>query len=101
VSGNTFESKDYATGRRTVTHDLEVTDRLPHEPTQIRAQAREHSPNTWTINVTHGPHETKDEQGSYYKHISSTQFAGPISKVKTSLRQSVNAEWKGMRNARR
>lgn len=96
----TNESKDYNTGRRVVTHDMDVPDRQPHEPHGIRAQAKETGTNQWLMSVVHGPHDTKDESGSYYKHISDTQFAGPIGKVRSSLKQSVSAEWKGMRGAR-
>lgn len=94
------ESRDYATGRRTITHDLDVPDRQPHEPHGIRAQAKETSPNQWNVNVVHGPHDTKDESGSYYRHISNTQFSGPLAKVKSGLKRSVNEQWKGMRDAR-
>lgn len=88
-------------GYRTVTHDIEVTDRLPHEPTGIRAQAREGPGNNrWTISVTHGPHEERDESGSYYKHISSTQFEGPLGKLKPILKRSVSEQWKQMKGAR-
>lgn len=94
------ESKDYATGRRTVTHDMDVPDRLPHEPHGIRAQAKETGSNQWNVSVVHGPHDTKDESGSYYRHISDTQFSGPLGKVKSGLKRSVNEQWKGMRDAR-
>lgn len=94
------EGKDYATGRRTVTHDIDIEDRLPHEPAAVRAQAREHSTNAWNITVTHGPHAEKDESGSYYKHISNTQFAGPLGQVKSGLKRAATAEWKGIRDAR-
>ncbi len=94
------ESKDYATGRRVVTHDIEVPDRQSHEPMMVRAQAREHSANSWTMNVTHGPHEDKDEQGSYYRHISSTQFAGPIGQVRSGLKRAATESWKGVMDAR-
>jgi hypothetical protein len=96
-----FESKDYSTGRRTVTHDIDVPDRQPHEPHSIRAQARETGTNEWSVSVTHGPHDEKDEQGSYYRHISSTQFSGPLGKVKSTLRRSVNEQWKGLRSGTR
>jgi hypothetical protein len=95
-----MESKDYSTGRRVVTHDIEVPDRLPHEPMQVRAQAREHSTNQWTMDVTHGPFAEKNEQGSYYTHISSTQFAGPIGKVRSGLKRSATESWKGVMDAR-
>jgi hypothetical protein len=99
VSGNTFESKD-AKGYRTITHDMDVPDRLPHEPHGIRAQAKETAPNSWNVSVIHGPHDTKDESGSYYKHISNTQFSGPLGKVKSGLKRSVSESWKGVQGAR-
>lgn len=94
------EGKDYNTGYRTVTHDIDIEDRLPHEPAGVRAQAREHGTNQWTINVTHGPHAEKDESGSYYKHISNTQFAGPLGQVKSGLKRAATEQWKGITSAR-
>lgn len=90
-------SKD-SKGYRILTHDIDVPDRAPHEPHGIRAQAREVGNNSWSISVTHGPHDEPDERGSYYKHISSSQFSGPLGQVKTGLRRSLNQEWKGLRS---
>jgi hypothetical protein len=92
------ESKDYSTGYRVVTHDIEVPDRQPHEPLGLRAQARELSTNNWMVQVTHGPHEEKDESGSYYRHVNQMQFAGPIGQVRSTLNKAVSTEWKGLRS---
>jgi hypothetical protein len=97
----TSESKDYHTGYRTITQDLDVPDRQPHEPYGIRAQAKETGTNQWSINVHHGPHEERDESGSYYRHISSDQFTGPLGKLKPQLRRAVSEQWKGVQRARR
>ena len=96
-----FDSTDYSTGRRTVTHDIDIPDRGPDEPLSVRAQARESGTNTWTVGVTHGPFEQKDESGSYYRHISSDQFTGPIGKVRSHLKKTATSEWKGYRGARK
>ena len=93
-------SKDYNTGYRIVTHDFDVPERQSHEPTGIRAQAREVGTNAWSIRVVHGPHEERDEGGSYYRHISSDQFSGTLSKVKPILRRSVTQQWGEMKKAR-
>jgi|SRR5215467_13311716 len=96
-----FESKQSGTGYRTVTHDIEIPDRQPHEPSSVRAQARETSTNSWLINVHHGPFEERDESGSYYRNISSDQFTGPIGQVRALMKKKATAEWKGYRGAGR
>lgn len=96
-----FDSTDYSTGRRTVTHDIGIPDPQPNEPSTVRAQAKEFGTNSWTVGVTHGPFAEKDESGSYYRHISNDQFTGSISKVRTHLKRAATAEWKGYRGAGR
>ena len=94
------EYKDYNTGYRSVSHVLDVPDRQPHEPVSITSHAKETSTNRWVVQTHHGPFEQKDEQGSYYKHISNTQFEGPLSKLKPVLKRSVSEQWKGVSGAR-
>lgn len=94
------ENTDYSTGRRTVSSDIDVPDRRPAEPHAIRVQAREHSTNQWSVSVVHGPHDEKDASGSYYRHMSQTQFSGPLGKLRPHLNKSANEAWKGLRDAR-
>ena len=85
------------TGYRRQSYDLEVPDRLPHEPHNIRVQAHESGPNRWTIRAHHGPHEEKDESGSYYKGVGETQeFTGPAGKVKSMIMRRGHDEFRGL-----
>lgn len=90
------EMKDYNTGYRTVTHDISVPEfgeHGSHEPSAIRAQAREHSTNQWTVHVTAGPHLERDERGSYYKGLGDFTHEGPPSSLKPVLRRSARDAW--------
>lgn len=93
-------STDYNTGYRSAWYDADIPDRLPHEPHGIRSQAREHGRNRWSVSVTHGPHEEKDESGSYYKSVGSYVHEGPLGEVKRKLKADVNEQWDVLRRSR-
>ena len=77
--GNT--STDYHTGRRTSFFDIDLPDRQPHEPHAVRAKATELGTKSWSVEVVHGPHDTKNEQGSYYEVASRTSIEGKTAGV--------------------
>lgn len=94
-------SKDYNTGYQRGFHEIEVPDRQPHEPMSVRAQARETSTKSWITEVVHGPHEQKDETGSYYRTLSSTQFQGTLSQVKALAKRSATASYRDLMKGRK
>ena len=96
----TSESRESGSGYRIVTHDFDVPDKREHEPSGIRAQARETGQNKWNVSVVHGPYDRTDESGSYYRHVSHEQFEGPAGKVKSELRRNVTSQWKSLKGTR-
>lgn len=95
--GRLQESTDYSTGRRTVFHEIDVPHRQSHEPHSIRAQASETGKNQWLVKVTHGPHEERDESGSYYKHVAGFTHEGPIGSLRSALKRTTGQQFKGLR----
>ena len=95
--GKLNESRGYDTGYRKHYYDLEVPDRLPHEPYNIRVDATETGTNRWTIRTTHGPHEERDPSGSYYKSVGeSEQFEGPAGKVNTLIKKKGHDQFRNL-----
>ena len=89
------EGANYDTGYRHQYYDYDVPDRLPHEPHNIRIEAKEHRPNSWTIRSTHGPHDERDESGSYYRSspdVETEVLEAPASKARSRIRSLGNAE---------
>ena len=83
-------SRNYNTGRHNIYADVNLTDRLEHEPHAVRAQAEQVNSRDWIVRVTHGPHAERDETGSYYKTVDSqvVHDATPA-KMKTHVRRAV------------
>jgi hypothetical protein len=94
------ETKDYSTGYRNIWAEADVPDRQSHEPHSVRSQARETGTNRWSVTVTHGPHEDKDESGSYYKHVGQYSHEGPVGQVRSKLRSDVKGEWRNIKQRR-
>jgi hypothetical protein len=83
------QSKDYNTGYHNIYADLNLTDRLPHEPHSIRAQAQQINRNDWIVRTTHGPHDERDTTGSYYRTVDTKVLHGVTpSKIKTHVRRA-------------
>jgi hypothetical protein len=81
--------KDYNTGRAKLYAEVNLTDRLPHEPTAIRAQAEQVNGSDWIVRTTHGPHAEKDATGSYYRTVNSEVMHGVTpAKMKTHVRRA-------------
>ena len=87
---NERQSSDYNTGRANVYADVNLTDRLPHEPHSIRAQAEQVNSSDWIVRVVHGPHAERDTTGSYYRTVDTEVMHGVTpSKMKTHVRRAV------------
>ena len=83
------QSRDYNTGRHNIYAEIPLTDRLPHEPHHIRAQAQQVNSSDWIVRTVHGPHEERDETGSYYKTVNTEVMHGVTpSKMKTHVRRA-------------
>jgi len=86
---NEQQSRNYTNGRASIYAEVNLTDRLPHEPTAIRAQAEQVNSSDWIVRTTHGPHEEKDPTGSYYRTVSSEVMHGVTpAKMKTHVRRA-------------
>ena len=84
------QSRDYNTGWANIYAEIPLSDRLPHEPHHIRAQAQQINGRDWMVRVVHGPHEERDETGSYYKTIDTSVLHGVSpAKMKTHVRRAV------------
>jgi hypothetical protein len=95
------ESTDYNTGRGNIYADMDLSDRLPHEPHGIRAQAQQVNGRDWMVRVTHGPHEERDNTGSYYRSVASDIISGVTpSKVKTHVQRAVREAHKDLLRGR-
>ena len=86
---NEQAGKDYNTGRAKIYAEVNLTDRLPHEPTAIRAMAEQVNSSDWIVRTTHGPHEERDETGSYYRTVDTQVVHGSTpAKMKTHVRRA-------------
>ncbi len=89
---NVWDANDYNTGRKKWIADINVTDRVGSEPHSIRAQAEQINSRDWMVRVVHGPHEERDESGSYYRTVGSEMVhdATPA-KMKTHVRRAAKS----------
>lgn len=99
---NEQEGRDYSTGRANIYAEVNLTDRLPHEPTAIRAQAQQVNSSDWIVRTTHGPHEERDETGSYYRTVNTEVMHGITpSKMKTHVRRAAKSAHSDLLKQRR
>lgn len=99
---NEQQSRNYNTGRANIYAEVNLTDRLPHEPTAIRAQAEQVNSSDWIVRTTHGPHEERDETGSYYRTVNTEVMHGVTpSKMKTHVRRAAKSAHNDMLKQRR
>jgi len=86
---NEQQSRNYNTGRANIYAEVNLTDRLAHEPHAVRAQAEQVNGSDWLVRTTHGPHADKDETGSYYRTVSTEVIHGSTAaKMKTHVRRA-------------
>lgn len=99
--GRLSEGKDYDTGYRKHFYEIEVDDRLPHEPSTVRFAAQEHGTNRWTLSGFRGPHEEKDERGSYYRDVGESEtLEGPAGKINAELKTRTKGEYRRLMEER-
>lgn len=84
------QSRNYNTGYHNIYAQIPLSDRLPHEPHSIRAQAEQINSRDWMVRVVHGPHDERDVSGSYYRTVDTQLMTGMTpSKIKTHVRRAV------------
>jgi hypothetical protein len=84
------QSRDYNTGRSVVYADIDLTDRLPHEPHGIRAKAEQVNSTDWIVRTIHGPHAERDETGGLYRTVNTEVIHGSTpSKMNIHVRRAV------------
>ena len=84
------QGKDYNTGYQNIYAEIPLSDRLPHEPHHLRAQAQQINRNDWIVRTVHGPHDERNETGSYYETVNTEVMHGVTpSKMKTHVRRAV------------
>lgn len=74
--GRLSKSTDYHTGRVKTYFDVDIPDRQAHEPHNVRAMAEQIGTRTWSVHTVHGPHDEKDQTGSYYRSGERTTIEG-------------------------
>jgi hypothetical protein len=96
------QSKDYNTGRARVFAEVNLTDRQAHEPHAVRAQAEQVNSSDWLVRTTHGPHDEKDETGSFYRTVNTEVMHGITpAKMKTHVRRAAKSAHNDLLKQRR
>jgi hypothetical protein len=81
------EGRDYTTGYRYVSADIEVAARGVPGPMSVRARLEEWTTNGWGVSVCWGPWDERNARGSYYESWTLPTLTGTLSAARAHAKR--------------
>lgn len=90
------EFRDYDTGFVKIRAEIKVPgfDYESDLPMSVIVEAQQWRTTSWTVRAIFGPHNTRDDRGSYYHEVKLDDFEGTKSAAKTEATRQLKRIWK-------